>query len=111
MLGQRAEAISDYDEAIHLKPDYAEAYNNRGVVKRELGQYEDAIADFDKAIRLKLNYTKAYYNRGVAKGALGLIDEARQDFEKARDLARDAGNDSIADLAEQRLRNLDNQED
>lgn len=50
---------------------------------------------------------EAYSNRGIAKEALGLIDEARQDFEKARDLAQEAGNDSLADAAEQNLRDLD----
>ena len=110
-LGQHNEAIADYDEAIRLKPDYVEAYNNRGNAKDELGQPEDAITDFDEAIRLKSDHVEAYYNRGIAKGTLDLIDEARQDFEKARDLARDAGNDRVADLAEQRLRGLDSQED
>ena len=61
------------------------------------------IADYDEAIRNQ----QAYHNRGVAKSALDRIDEARQDFENARDLARAGGNDSLADLAEQRLRDLD----
>ena len=30
-LGQHAEALTDYDKAIQLKPDYIKAYNNRGV--------------------------------------------------------------------------------
>lgn len=33
------EALAAYDQAIRLKPDYAEVYNNRGIVKRALGQY------------------------------------------------------------------------
>ena len=40
-------AIADYDEAIRLKPDYAEAYNNRGTEKGALGQRDEAIADYD----------------------------------------------------------------
>ena len=94
-----------------MNSDYANAYYNRGTTKIELSHYEDAISDFDEAIRLNPDYADTYINRGIAKGSLDRIDEARQDFEKARDLARDAGNDSTADAAEQLLRNLDNQED
>ena len=88
----------------------ADTYYNRGVVKIELGQYKVAISDYDEAI-LKPDFAEAYYSRGLAKRALGLIDEARQDFENARDLARETGNDRIADAAEQLLRELDSQED
>ena len=107
LLERYADAIADYDVAIRLKPDYVEAYNARGTAKVRLERYADAIADYDEAIRLQPDFAEAYYNRGIAKGALGLIDEARQDFGNARDLAREAGNDSIADAAEQRLRKLD----
>lgn len=110
-LGQIADAIADYDEAIRLKPDFVEAYYNRGIAKVALGQYDSAIADYDTAILLQPDYAEAYYSRGLGKRALGLIDEARQDFGNARDLAQETGNDSLADAAEQELRNLDSEED
>ena len=106
-LGCYEDAIADFDEAIRLKPDHVQAYFNRGLAKVKLERYEEAIADFDEAIQLKSDYIDAYIHRGVAKGELDLIDEARQNFENARDLARDTGNDSLADMAEQRLRGLD----
>ena len=104
--GRYEDAIADYDEAIRLQPDDADAYCNRGAAKDELGRDEDAIADYDEAIRLQPDFAEAYYNRGVAKEVLGLIDEARQDFEKARDLAREASDDSLAEAAEQVLRDI-----
>ena len=110
-LGRHEGALADYNEAISLKSDYAEAYTNRGNAKGALGQPEDAIADFDETISLQPDSADAYYNRGVAKSELDLIDAARQDIEKARDLARKAGNDSLADSAEQGLRELDDRED
>ena len=75
--------ISAYDRAISLKPDFVEAYNNRGVAKAKLEQYGDAIVDYDEAIRLKSDFFEAYYNRGIAKAELDRYDEARTDFIEA----------------------------
>ena len=95
------------DRAIRLKPDYAEAYRNRGAAKGSLGQYEDAIADCAEAVRLKPGYAVAYNNRGAAKAALDLKDEARKDFEIALELAQKANDAKIVTQAEQLLRDLD----
>ena len=40
-------------QAIALKPDYAEAYNNRGNALRDLKRHADALASYDKAFALK----------------------------------------------------------
>src|SRR5262245_51729587 len=59
-------ALADFDKAIQLKPDYADAYNNRGEAYLDKGDKERAFADFDKAIQLKPDYADAYNNRGKA---------------------------------------------
>lgn len=76
-------AIADYDEAIRLNPELAEAFNNRGNAKDELGDHAGAIADYDEAIRLKPDYAGAFHNRGISKfnmkdnpGAIADFDEA-----------------------------------
>ena len=109
-LGRYDEAIDDCSKAIDLKLNYPGAYLNRGNAKNALGRHDEAIDDFDKAIDQKPDYAEAYFNRGIAKNKLGRTDEARQDFEKARALAHKAGDASLVALAEQRLRELDNQE-
>ena len=76
-------AISDYDTAIRLKPDYAFAYNNRGAAKAALKQYEAAIADYTAAIGLKPNYAGVYNNRGLAKAELGQYFGAISDYDMA----------------------------
>ena len=58
--GDYGGAISDYDEAIQLKPDYADAYNNRGLAKHELGGHTAALVDFNEAIQLKPELSVAY---------------------------------------------------
>ena len=48
-------AITDFDMAIQIKPDFADAYYARGVAKGNLGQPEKAEADIAKA--KELGYT------------------------------------------------------
>ena len=86
-LGQYESAIADYDMAIQLRPDYAIAYNDRGVVKGKLGEYKAAIEDYDKAIDLKPDYAMAYNNRGMARSALRQHEAAIEDYNIAIDLA------------------------
>jgi tetratricopeptide (TPR) repeat protein len=62
-----SEAIRCYSEAIRLKPDYAEAYNNRGAARSEENDLQGALADYDEAIRLKPDLAAAYNNRGNAR--------------------------------------------
>ena len=48
-------AISDLAKAIVLKPDYAEAYNIRGVAYSGKSQKQLAAADFRKSCRMGLS--------------------------------------------------------
>ena len=87
--GDYVGAITDFDEAIQLKPDYAEAYNNRGLAKHELGDHAAALVDFDKAIQLKPGLSVAYNNRALANQALGELHAAITDYDKAIQLKDD----------------------
>ena len=49
-------AIKDYNKAIQLDPELAEAYCNRGVAYEHTGEFERAIADHTKAIELQPHY-------------------------------------------------------
>jgi len=76
-------AIADYTKAIELRPDYAEAYEYRGLAKSMKGDIKGAIADYTKAIECRPDYTLAYTNRGVAEKREGDVDAAIADFTKA----------------------------
>ena len=75
-----------YDQAIHLKPNYAIAYNNRGLAKNNLELYDAAIADYNCAINLKHDFAEAHNNRGLALCNLGQYDAAIVDYDRAIDL-------------------------
>ncbi len=51
--GQYDRAIRDYDAAIRLKPDDADALNGRGIAKFYLARFGDAIPDLKTAARLQ----------------------------------------------------------
>ena len=62
------EAVKYYNEAIDLRPDKVETYNNRGNARRNLGDHEGAIADYDRVVELRPDFAKAYNNRGGHEG-------------------------------------------
>ncbi|MGD0280151.1 MAG: tetratricopeptide repeat protein [Smithella sp.] len=82
-LGNDRQAIEDYNRAIEIKPDHAEAYNNRGISYGNLGNYRQAIEDFNKAVEIKPDYAIVYYNRGNAYNNLGNYRQAIEDYNRA----------------------------
>ncbi|MCY4402482.1 MAG: tetratricopeptide repeat protein [Candidatus Poribacteria bacterium] len=61
---QYDKAITDYNEAIKLKPDYAEAYSNRAKAYVNIVDFDKAIEDYTKVIELNPKAVDAYYSRG-----------------------------------------------
>ena len=104
MLNEKA--IESYTGAIGLKPDYADAYNNRGVAKETLGQYESAIADFSEVLVIEPNAAHVYCNLGEVKGKMGNHEGAREDFNIAMKLAREQSNHVLIALIEKMLAEL-----
>ncbi len=60
------EALKAFDKAIELKPDYADAWYNKGIVLSKLNRLDEALKAFDKAIELKPDYADAWYNKACA---------------------------------------------
>ena len=96
------DSLPAYDRAIRLKPDFAEAYNRRGITRGALGRHEDALADFDQAIRLKPDSPYLHSNRGNMKLELGDCDGAIGDLEKAFSLFGRADPEARVELEQAR---------
>ena len=77
------EKLRLYGEAIRLQPDYADAFNNRGLARSEKGDLEGALRDFNKAVRLKPDDAVGLSNRGATRQAKGDLEGALRDFNKA----------------------------
>ncbi len=91
-LGRLEPAVKSFDQAIQIKPDYADAYYNRGNALQKLGQLEAAVKSFDQAIQIKPDFVKAYSNRGNALQKLGQLEAATKSYDKAIRIKPDFAN-------------------
>ena len=81
--------IADYSEALRLKPDYAIAYNNRGIAYSKSGDLRKALLDFTEAISLEPEFAEFYNYRGLAYHNQQDYHNAILDYTEAIELAPD----------------------
>jgi tetratricopeptide (TPR) repeat protein len=77
------EAAANYDKAIALQSDFAEAFCNRGLALQELNRFDEALASYVKAIALTPDYAEAFCSRGATLQALKRLDEALANYDRA----------------------------
>jgi tetratricopeptide (TPR) repeat protein len=65
-LGQYAQAIEAYRQALQINPRYADAWYNLGVAYHHAGQYAQAIDAYRQALRINPRYADAWNNLGAA---------------------------------------------
>lgn len=90
--GRLAEAIGQFDAALRLRPEYAEAQNNLGVALSQIpARASEALAHFQAAVKLNPDYADARFNLGVALSQIpGRMPEAIAQLEAAYRLHPDA---------------------
>jgi hypothetical protein len=55
-------ALRDFEEAIRLDPEYADAYTGRGLVRVRLGDCHGGVADAEEALRRGPVGSRLFYN-------------------------------------------------
>ena len=82
-LKQFDASIKMFETAVSLKPDYAEAHFNLGVVLKVSGRPNLAVESYKKAIELLPNYLGAHNNLGNALKQIGKLEEAVISYQNA----------------------------
>jgi Flp pilus assembly protein TadD len=85
--GKPPEALSAYEKALALHPQYPEAHSNVGNVLMEVGRLDEAAAAYRRALQVRPDYVEAHNNLGVVLKEQGKLDEAGMSYERALRLA------------------------
>lgn len=75
-----AEAKENYIKALQLKPGYAEAHFNVGLIMREWNMLDEALICFNNAIKCDQSMIGAYVNAGETLQTLGEIEKSEAIF-------------------------------
>jgi protein O-GlcNAc transferase len=74
---------------VALKPDYAEAHYNFGIILQKLDRLDEAEASYKQAIALKPGYAEAHNNLGITLQKLDRLDEAEASYRQGIGLKPD----------------------
>jgi tetratricopeptide (TPR) repeat protein len=81
--GASAQAVSDFSQAIRLRPDDASGYAGRARARLALRDFDGAIADYGEALRLAPRSAAHHAARGHAHYVKGDTKSAIADFDEA----------------------------
>ena len=91
--GNYTDAISYFDKALAINPNYPLALNNKGAALYGLGIYNESIAYFDKALSVNPGYTTAIQPTNALALAGKKLDLAT--FSKTKIIAKPTGTIAI----------------
>jgi protein O-mannosyl-transferase len=78
------DAIAEYQTAVRIYPNYADAHNNLGAILLQSGRVNEAVAEYRAAVRLDPDYPDAHSNLGSALSRIpGRLPEAIAELETA----------------------------
>jgi tetratricopeptide (TPR) repeat protein len=82
-LGRVRDAVGHYEQALRIRPDFAEAHCNLGVALENLGRAPEAIQHYEQALRIKPDLAEAHNNLGAVLARAGMLQQAIEHYEQA----------------------------
>ena len=92
-----AAAVQAFRDALALRGDFPDAWNELGFALRNQGRYPESLDAYHEALRLRPDFPEALEYLGEAYVKMGRLDDARRilgrlrplDAERARELAEE----------------------
>ena len=95
---QFSSSVDAFEQVVHLRPDYADAYTNIAIAEIQWEKYGSAAMNVDKALSLSPNNARALYYKAQVDRRAGHLDaemadllEVVKQFPRSRDARRDLG--------------------
>lgn len=96
------QAINSFTTALQLKPDWVEAYLNRGQAYAQKDDYDQALSDFNAVLRINPEDVRALLHRGEVFLSQNQVEKAIEDIDQVFLLdpafAKKQHNPNIADV-------------
>ncbi len=94
------EAIGNFQKALSLNSDYAEAYNMLGFCLRKLGRVKEAFSYYEKALQLKPDFAEAREYYGEAQLQNGNLAGALEQYRILEQSGRGEAQELLAKIEE-----------
>jgi hypothetical protein len=95
---QYPEAVEAFNQAVKLRPDYADGYTNISLTEAEWEKFESAKMNIDKALALSPNSARALYYSALLERRFGRpdteiaqLEEVVRQYPDSRDARRELG--------------------
>lgn len=81
------QALAAFDQAVKVKPDFAEGWHARGNVLSSMGKYQEAIASYDQALKYDPALHNSWFEKGLSYSRLKQPQQALVSYGKATEIA------------------------
>jgi HEAT repeat protein len=85
-LGKTEEALSYYDKALYIYPDFVSSWKNMGLIFFTMGRLQKAAACYNQILLLEPGFPELWVVIGLIFFEIGKVAEAKDCYEKAKEL-------------------------
>ena len=85
-LGKLEKALTYYDKALYIYPDFIDVWKYRGLIYFTSGRLQKAAACYNQILNLDPEYPELWIDIGIIFFEMGKINEAKACYEKATEM-------------------------